>query len=132
VPKPVGEIGDFWTWFRKSLHYDGLWVVPDTRSRAFLLAGVHVAWAQISDRMYMFGPGVMIVRMTDSSGNRVFRPAQTWGISIRLKDVKLFKSRNEFSVYFNVANGRIHGQGPAFLGEGRGMTVVGFSISAKK
>ena len=132
VPKPVGEMGDFWTWFRKSLHYDGFWVVPDTRSRAFLLAGVHVAWAQISERMYLFGPGVMLVRMNDGAGNSVFRPAQTWGISIRLKDVKLFKSRNEFSLYFNVANGRIHGQAQQFVSEGRGMTVVGFSISAKK
>ena len=132
IPKPVGEVGDFWTWFRKSLHYDGFWVVPDTRSRAFLLAGVHVAWAQISERMYLFGPGVMLVRMTDSNGNSVFRPAQTWGVSIRLKDVRLFKSQHHFALYFNVANGRIHGQGPEFLSEGRGMTVVGFSISPKK
>ena len=132
VPKPLGETGDFWTWFRKSLHYDGFWVVPDTRSRSFLLAGVHVAWAQISERMYLFGPGVMLVRMNDGAGNSVFRPAQTWGISIRLQDVKLFNSQSEFSLYFNVANGRIHGESPHFVSESRGMTVVGFSISAKK
>jgi hypothetical protein len=134
VSKRVGEVGDFWTWFRKSLHYNGLWVVPDTRSRAFLVGGVHVAWAQISERMYLFGPGIMLVRMSDGAGNSVFRPAQTWGISIRLKDVNLFQNGNEFSLYFNVANGRIHGGGPQLLGQGQGqgMTVVGFSISARK
>jgi hypothetical protein len=132
VPKPIGETGDFWTWFKKSLHYNGLWVVPDTRSRAFLLVGVHVAWAQVSERMYLFGPGIMLVKMDDGSGAHVYRPAQTWGVSIRLKDVTLFQSQREFSLYFNVANGRIYGQGPDVLTRGRGMTVVGFSISAKK
>jgi hypothetical protein len=47
--------------------------------------------------------------------------------------VQLFKSKREFSLYFNIANSRVFGHGPAFMQGGRrGLTVMGFSISPRK
>lgn len=135
VAKGVGENTDMWTFLIQSMHFDFGWIPANTNGRFVLLGGVHLAVAQISERMYVFAPGVMVVRLPNGSGGYDYKPAQTWGLSVRLKDFEFPWSSRDFSLYFNLANCRIPGMDSpttAALNADTSVTVMGLSFSLKK
>jgi hypothetical protein len=133
--KAVGEGADIWTWLVRSMHYDIGWVPAQTDARFLLIGGVHLSLAQISKRVFVFAPGVMLVRISTAGGHHAYRPAQTWGLSVRLRDFRFPWSKKDYSFYFNLANCRIAGMetlADSLSVSGSSMSVMGFSISLKK
>jgi len=127
------EYVDFWSWLARSIHYDAAWVPAHTGDNILLVGGAHLDLAQITDRISVFGPGLMMVRVPERNGSHTFRAAETWGFSFRLKDFTFPGTNRDYSLYFNLANCRIHG-GPLPDQEvvGTGRSVMGFSMSLKK
>jgi hypothetical protein len=133
--KGVGENADIWTWLLQSMHYDVGWVPASTSGRFLLIGGVHLSIAEISNRVSVFAPGVMIVRLPIGGGRHSYRPAQTWGLSVRLKDFQFPWSGKGYSLYFNLANCRIAGMempSDSVTGSSSSVSVMGFSFSPKK
>jgi len=134
VNKAVGrEYDDFWSWLSRSLRYDAGWVPAQSGVNMFLLGGVHLDLGQITDRLSLFGPGLMIIRVPERNGQHSLRAGQTWGVSLRMKDFHFPGTDREYSLYFSLANCRIGGGAiPDQELIGMSTNVMGFSVALKK
>ena len=117
--------------FLSRLHFDGMWSTTSTTGRLYGIVGSHLSLVDIG-RIQLFGPpGVMLLTIPDGSGGRRISLGYTWGLSIRLGDVRMGAPTKNMTVFLNVSK--------VFLGptEGatapsRGYDIVGFSIAPRK
>ncbi len=115
------------TSFAKRVHVDGGWTAPYLPfPHIYGVIGMHVGWKTIGrSQLYML-PGGMVVTYPVGVGSRAFRPALTWGGSIRLFGLKPF-----WSVHLNMAAVRILGMDNPLGMPNTNSTVgmMGFSIT---
>jgi hypothetical protein len=117
--------------FLSRLHFDGMWSTTSTNGRLYGIVGSHVSLVDIG-RIQLFGPpGVMLLTIPDGSGGRRMALGYTWGLSIRLGDVRMGAPTKNMTVFLNVSK--------LFLGPTEGATansssydIVGFSIAPRK
>jgi hypothetical protein len=135
VPPPLSAPPDQETSRRSSflsrLHFDGMWSTTATNGRLYGIVGSHMSLVDIG-RIQLFGPpGVMLLTVPDGSGGRQIALGYTWGLSIRLGDVRMGAPTKNMTVFLNVSK--------LFLGPTEGATassrsydIVGFSIAPRK
>ena len=118
------------TSFFTRVHLDGLWTTPTTSYRSYGLLGSHISLVDIGP-VQMFGPpGVLLVRVPTGSGTYQMRVGYTWGLSVRLMDLRLLSSTKNATLFVTaakcwVSSGSSQLTNPSF-------DIVGFSIARRK
>jgi len=115
--------------FMTRVHLDGLWTSTSSGTRLYGLVGSHISLVDVG-RLQVFGPpGVLLLSVPNYAGSRRVTLGYTWGLSVRLADVRLFGPTKDVTVFLNVskvwmANG----------GDERtpGYNMMGFSIASRK
>lgn len=117
--------------FFSRLHLDGLWVNPSTDGRAYGLLGSHISLVDVG-RVQMFGPpGVLLLRVPTGSGSYETRVGYTWGISVRLTDVRLFAPSRNLTLFVSLTKCWIAGGATSALTSPT-LDLVGFSLAPRK
>jgi hypothetical protein len=116
----------FWT----RVHLDGLWTTSPSGARFYGIVGSHVSLVDVG-RLQIFGPpGVMLLSVPDGAGSRRITLGYTWGVSLRLADVRLFAPTKNMTLFLNVSK--------VWLDAGddqdklRGFDIAGFSLAPRK
>jgi len=119
----------YWS-FLTRIHIDGLWSTAATTSRSYGLIGSHVSLVDVG-RLQVFGPpGVLLLSVPRPDGSRRITIGYTWGISIRLMDVRLFGSK-DMTLFANVSKVWIGREAPTDSMSG-GYEIAGFSLAPRK
>ena len=110
--------------FFERLHIDGLWSTTAANGRSYGLIGSHLTLVDVG-RVQVFGPpGVLLLSVPDGKGSRRIELGYTWGVSVRLMDVRMFASR-DMSLFLNLTK--------VWAGRGgQAYDIVGFSIAPQK
>jgi hypothetical protein len=118
------------TSFLTRIHLDGGWMTTPTGSRMYGIVGSHVSLVDVG-RLQLFGPpGIMLLTVPDESGGRRMALGYTWGISVRLADVRLASPTKNMTLFLNLSKVWL-GTGETG-GNSRGYDIVGFSIAPRK
>jgi len=117
--------------FLTRVHIDGLWTTTSTDVRMYGLVGSHISLVDVG-RVQFFGPpGVIVLSVPTSSGTRELRAGYTWGISIRLADVRLFAPSKNLTLFLTVTKVWVMGGPIGRLAPG-GVDIAGFSLAPRK
>ena len=121
--------GTLWT----RLHIDGLWTTTSTDARLYGLVGSHISLVDVG-RVQFFGPpGVIVLSVPDGRGSRELKMGYTWGMSVRLGDVRLFAPSKNFTLFLTVTKVWVVGGGaydrlnPSM----NGFDIAGFSLAPR-
>ena len=118
--------------FFTRVHLDGLWTSTSTDYRLYGLVGSHISLVDVG-RVQFFGPpGVILLSVPDGRGSREIRAGYTWGLSVRLNDMRLFSPTKNVTLFLTVTKVWITG-GDAYerLGPG-GFDIAGFSLAPRR
>lgn len=118
--------------FLTRVHLDGLWTSTSTDYRLYGLVGSHISLVDVG-RVQFFGPpGVILLSVPDGRGSREIRTGYTWGLSVRLNDMRLFSPTKNVTLFLTVTKVWITG-GNAYerLGPG-GFDIAGFSLAPRR
>jgi hypothetical protein len=118
--------------FLTRIHLDGAWTSTSTDYRVYGLVGSHISLVDVG-RLQFFGPpGIILLSMPDGRGSHEIRPGYTWGISVRLADLRLVSPTKNMTLFLTVAKVWVTG-GNAYdrLSPG-GYDIAGFSIAPRK
>jgi hypothetical protein len=117
--------------FLTRVHIDGLWTTTSTDVRMYGLVGSHISLVDVG-RVQFFGPpGVIVLSVPTSRGTRELRAGYTWGISVRLTDVRLFAPSKNLTLFLTVTKVWVMGGPFDRLGPG-GFDIAGFSLAPRK
>jgi len=117
--------------FLTRIHLDGLWTTTQNGSRFYGIIGSHMSLVDVG-RLQVFGPpGVMLLTVPNGHGGRRGTFGYTWGISLRLADVRVAAPTKNLTLFLNVtkvfvASGASGAQGT------KGYDIVGFSLAPRK
>jgi hypothetical protein len=114
------------------VHIDGLWTSTASDVRVYGLVGSHIGLVDVG-RVQFFGPpGVILLSVPDANGYRQIKAGYTWGLSVRLGDVRLFAPSKNMTLFLTVAKVWVPG-GTAYdrLRPG-GLDIAGFSLTRRK
>jgi hypothetical protein len=115
--------------FLTRLHLDGMWTTAGSNNRSYGLVGAHLSLVDVG-RVQVFGPpGVLLVSIPDGTGSRRVTLGYTWGISIRLMDVRLFGGK-DMTLFVNVTKVWVE-SGVEDRGMSRGHDIVGLSLAPR-
>ena len=115
--------------FLTRLHIDGLWTTASTSGRVYGLVGSHMSLADVG-RLQIFGPpGVILLSVPDINGSRRVTLGYTWGVSVRLSDMRLFGQR-DMTLFLNVSKVWVNARSDT--PNARGFEAIGFSIAPRK
>jgi hypothetical protein len=88
--------------FLSRIHLDGLWTTTSTDARFYGLVGSHISLVDVG-RVQFFGPpGVIVLSIPDGHGSRQIRMGYTWGMSVRLVDVRLFAPSKNLTLFLSM------------------------------
>ncbi len=119
------------TSFLSRVHLDGLWTTTSSDVRFYGLVGSHISLVDVG-RVQFFGPpGVLLLSVPDGRGSRQIRVGYTWGMSVRLADVRLFAPRKNATLFLTVTKCWTVGSNIDRLGSG-GFDIAGLSIAPRK
>jgi hypothetical protein len=119
--------GSFFT----RVHIDGLWTTTSTDVRLYGLVGSHISLVDLG-RMQFFGPpGIILLSVPDGRGSREIRAGYTWGMSIRLGDIRLFSPTKNMTLFLTISKVWLTGGTYDSLEPG-GFDIAGFSIAPRK
>ena len=117
--------------FFTRLHLDGMWSTTSTNGRLYGIVGTHMSLVDIG-RIQVFGPpGLMLLTVPDGYGGRRVAIGYTWGLSIRLGDVRMGAPTKNMTVFLNISKVFL-GSTETAAGSSRGYDIVGFSIAPRK
>jgi hypothetical protein len=116
--------------FMTRVHLDGLWTSASSGTRLYGLVGSHISLVDVG-RLQVFGPpGVLLLSVPDDSSSRRVTLGYTWGLSVRLADVRLLGPTKDMTLFLNMSK--------VWMADGgnertaNGYTMMGFSIAARK
>jgi hypothetical protein len=116
--------------FFTRLHIDGLWTTASTGGRFYGIVGSHMSLVDVG-RVQIFGPpGIMFLSVPDDDGSRRLALGYTWGVSVRLMDVRLFAPDRNMTLFFNVSKVWVDFEDAG--GKFRGYDIAGFSLAPRK
>ena len=88
--------------FLTRVHLDGLWTSTASDVRIYGLVGSHISLVDVG-RVQFFGPpGVILLSVPDDTGVRHLRAGYTWGMSVRLSDVRLFAPSKNMTLFLTI------------------------------
>ena len=136
VPPPLSVVPDQeisrHSSFLSRIHFDGMWSTTSTTGRLYGIVGSHLSLVDIG-RIQLFGPpGVMLLTIPDGAGGRQMALGYTWGLSIRLGDIRLSAPTKNMTVFLNVSKVFLGPTEGEVAGSSRGYDIVGFSIAPRK
>jgi hypothetical protein len=115
--------------FLTRFHLDSLGVTMSSGARAYGLIGTHMTLVDVG-RVQIFGPpGVMLMSLPDAGGERRLTLGYTWGLSVRLADVRLLSSR-KLTLFVTVSKVWVS-SGNQQLDAG-GLQIVSLSLAPQK
>jgi hypothetical protein len=118
--------------FFTRVHLDGLWTSTSTDYRLYGLVGSHISLVDVG-RVQFFGPpGVILLSVPDASGGRAIRVGYTWGMSVRLKDLRLLSPTNNTTLFLTVTKVWVSGNNPYDRLSPGGYDIAGFSLAPRK
>jgi hypothetical protein len=116
--------------FMTRVHLDGLWTSASSGTRLYGLVGSHISLVDVG-RLQVFGPpGVLLLSVPDYAGSRRVTLGYTWGLSVRLADVRLFGPAKDMTLFLNMSKVWMADGGNERTGSG--YTMMGFSIAPRK
>jgi hypothetical protein len=118
--------------FLTRVHIDGLWTSTASDVRIYGLVGSHISLVDVG-RVQFFGPpGVILLSVPDSTGSRRIRAGYTWGMSVRLGDVRLFAPSKNMTLFLTVSKVWVPGGSAMDRLEPGGFDIAGFSLAPRK
>ena len=116
----------FWT----RVHVDGLWTTSASGRWFYGIIGSHVTLVDIG-RLQVFGPpGILLLSVPDGPDSRRITIGYTWGVSVRLTDVRFFAPTKNMTLFLNVSKvWADSGGGEPNLGS---LDMIGFSLAPKR
>jgi hypothetical protein len=125
------EKGPKHTSFLTRIHIDGLWTTASSNNRFYGIVGSHVTLVDVG-RLQVFGPpGVLLLSVPDVNGDRRMTLGYTWGLSVRLTDVRLFSGTKDMTLFLNLSKVWTASGGNR-NGTGSGYDMMGLSIAPRK
>jgi hypothetical protein len=119
------------TSFLSRLHLDGLWSTTSSDVRYYGLVGSHISLVDVG-RVQFFGPpGILLLRMPTGTGTHQIRVGYTWGMSVRLTDLRLLSPTKNMTLFLSVTKCWTVGNSTDRLRPG-GFDIAGFSIAPRK
>ncbi len=119
------------TSFLSRLHLDGLWTTTSSDVRYYGIVGSHISLVDVG-RVQFFGPpGILLLRMPDINGSHTMRVGYTWGMSVRLTDIRLLSPTKNMTLFLSIAKCWMVGGETDRLRPG-GFDIAGFSIAPRK
>ena len=119
------------TSFLSRLHIDGLWSTTSSDVRYYGLVGSHISLVDVG-RVQFFGPpGILLLRMPDGAGSHQIRVGYTWGMSVRLADLRLLAPYKNATLFLSITKCWTVGSNTDRLRPG-GFDIAGFSIAPRK
>jgi len=95
------------------------------------LFGSHISLVDVG-RVQFFGPpGVIVLSEPDGHGGREVRAGYTWGMSVRLKDVRLLSATKNLTLFLTMTKVWTTGGTYDRLRPG-GVELAGFSLAPKR
>ena len=118
--------------FLTRIHVDLLSTTTSTSWRSYGIVGAHVSLVDVG-RLQIFGPpGVMLLSVPDDDGGgRRVTLGYTWGVSVRLMDMRLGAPTKNATLFLNVSKVWVD-VGTQAGGVSPGFDIVGFSIAPRK
>jgi hypothetical protein len=117
--------------FLTRVHLDGLWTTTSTDYRMYGLVGSHISLVDVG-RVQFFGPpGLLLLSVPDGRGGREIRTGYTWGLSVRLADVRLMSPTKNMTLFLSITKVWVIGPsiGPV---PGGAFDIAGFSLAPRK
>jgi hypothetical protein len=131
VARPAAEPQPKHSSFLTRIHLDGLATTSQTDARVYGIIGSHVSLVDVG-RLQLFGPpGVLLLTVPDERGGRRVTFGYTWGLSIRLTDIRLNGPTKNMTLFLNVSKVWL-GSGESGARNTRGYDIVGVSIAPRK
>jgi hypothetical protein len=117
--------------FLTRVHLDFLSTTTSTGGRLYGIVGSHISLVDVG-RLQIFGPpGVILLTVPDDHGGRRFTLGYTWGVSVRLMDMRLAAPTKNVTLFLNVTKVWVGGEMQA-AGQGANFDIVGLSIAPRK
>jgi len=117
--------------FLTRVHLDGLWTTTQNGSRFYGIIGSHVSLVDVG-RLQVFGPpGVMLLTEPNGHGGRRVTFGYTWGLSLRLTDVRVGAPTKNLTLFLNVTKVFV-GSSASGAQATKGYDIVGFSLAPRK
>jgi hypothetical protein len=117
--------------FLSRVHLDGLWSTTSSDVRFYGLVGSHISLVDVG-RVQFFGPpGVLLLSVPDGNGSRQIRVGYTWGMSVRLADIRLFGAHKNATLFLSVTKCWTVGSNLDRFGSG-GFDIAGLSLAPRK
>ena len=117
--------------FLSRLHIDGLWTTTPSGPRFYGIIGSHVSLVDVG-RLQVFGPpGVMLLTVPNGRGGRRVTFGYTWGLSLRLTDVRIAAPTKNLTLFLNVTKVFV-ASGASGAQATKGYDIVGFSLAPRK
>lgn len=124
------EKPDKYSSFLRRIHLDGLGITPSSGARAYGIVGSHLTLVDVG-RVQVFGPpGVLLLSVPDVGGNRRITLGYTWGVSVRLTDVRLAAA--DMTLFLTVSKVWVSGSGDHRVDEAGGFQIAGLSLAPRK
>jgi hypothetical protein len=118
--------------FLTRVHLDGLWTSTGSDVRIYGLVGSHISLVDVG-RVQFFGPpGVILLSVPDDTGARHVRAGYTWGMSIRLSDVRLFAPTKNLTLFLTITKVWVPGATAYDRLQPGGFDIAGFSLAPRK
>lgn len=130
-PPPSAEEPERYGTFLTRLHLDGLWVTTSSGPRAYGLIGSHLTLVDVG-RVQIFGPpGVLLLSVPDGAGGRRTTLGYTWGLSVRLTDVRMLSRTKNMTLFLTMSKVWVGGSDPEQIGA-RSFQIAGLSLAPRK
>jgi len=118
--------------FLTRVHLDGLWTSTASDVRIYGLVGSHISLVDVG-RVQFFGPpGIILLSVPDASGSRQIRAGYTWGLSVRLGDVRLFAQSKNLTLFLTIAKVWVPGGSAYDRLQPGGLDIAGFSLAPRR
>ena len=117
--------------FLTRVHIDGLWTTTSTDVRMYGLVGSHISLVDVG-RVQFFGPpGILVLTVPDGHGSRQIKTGYTWGMSVRLRDIRLFAPTTNMTLFLTASKVWVTG-GTFDRLEPGGFDIAGFSLAPRR
>jgi len=117
--------------FLSRVHIDGLWTTTASGPRSYGLIGSHVSLVDVG-RLQVFGPpGVMMLSVPNGHGGRRVTFGYTWGMSLRMTDVRIGAPTRNLTLFLNVTKVFVD-SGASGVQATKGYDIVGLSLAPRK